>query len=148
MTLSRRGRYLVLASAFLGWMFAGVEMSLMIPATRPAIQEFLQPEGAPASAAAAARIEILADQWLSAFITAFLLGAAAGGALFGWIGDRAGRVHALALSVLCYSTFTGIAYFAGSPWQLFALRFVASLGIGGMWPAGVTLVSEAWPRLL
>ena len=39
--LTRKGRYPVLAFVFLGRMFAGVEMGLMIPAARPAIQDFL-----------------------------------------------------------------------------------------------------------
>lgn len=142
MTITRKGRYLVLAAAFLGWMFAGVEMSLMIPATRPAIQDFL------ASTISATQqsqyVEVSADKWLSWYITAFLLGAALGGAVFGWIGDRAGRVKAMGLSILCYSVITGFSYFVTGPWQLLVLRFLAAMGIGGMWPTGVSLVSEAW----
>ena len=125
----------------MGWMFAGVEMSLMVPATRPAIQAFLGSAG-PTNPV---RIEVVADQWLSWFVAAFLLGAAAGGALFGWMGDRAGRVKAVAASVVCYSLLTGLGYFATNPEQLLVLRFFACLGIGGMWPAGVALVAEALP---
>jgi MFS transporter, SHS family, sialic acid transporter len=75
------------------------------------------------------------------------LGAAAGGALFGWWGDRAGRVKAMAASILCYSAITGVGYFANTPEQLLVLRFFACLGIGGMWPTGVALVAEALPRV-
>ena len=39
--VSAVGCALVLITAFLGWMFAGVVMSLLIAATRPAIHEFL-----------------------------------------------------------------------------------------------------------
>ena len=101
--LSSAQRRWVLIAVFLGWMGAGIEMSLMIPATRPAIQSFV---------GHAARIEVAADQWLSFFIAAFLLGAAAGGLLFGWLGDRAGRVRAMSASILCYSLITGLGYFA------------------------------------
>jgi hypothetical protein len=140
--MTKAGRLLVLAAAFLGWMFAGVEMSIFVPATRPAIEDFLRAEALPLE-----RLAVLADQWLSLYLTAFLLGAAVGGALFGWIGDRFGRVRALGLSILCYSIVTGLSYFVSGPWQLLALRFVASLGIGGLWPAAVALVMEAWPAV-
>ena len=145
--LSRGQRYAVLAAVFLGWMFAGVEMSLMVPTTRPAIQALLTSHAAGAAATPTnlVRMEVMADQWLSWFIAAFLLGAAAGGAVFGSLGDRAGRVKAMAASVVCYSLLTGLGYFATSPEQLLVLRFFACLGIGGMWPAGVALVSEALP---
>ena len=48
-----------------------------------------------------------------AIITAlFLIGAACGGLVFGWLGDRIGRVRAMALSVLVYSVFSGLCFFA------------------------------------
>lgn len=144
--LSARARYLVLVAVFLGWMFAGVEMAIMVPATRPAIQDFLSNVTA-ASLEPSARIETDADKWLSWFITAFLLGAAAGGLLFGWIGDRVGRVKAMGWSIVCYSAVTGLSYFAPSPEALLVLRFAACLGIGGMWPTGVALATEAWPAV-
>lgn len=133
------GGWLALAAALLGWMAAGMEMALMVPTARPAIQFFL--------GANTAGIEILADQWLSWFVAAFLLGAALGGLVFGWLGDRWGRVRALAGSVLCFALFTGFGYWAQSPEQLLILRFFACLGIGGTWPNGVALVGETLPQL-
>lgn len=147
--LSAQGRYLVLIAVFLGWMFAGMEMSLMIPATRPAIQDFLSahPPKTGESVNQVVRIETRADQWLSWLVSAFLLGAALGGIVFGWIADRAGRVKAMGFSILCYSSITALSYFVTSPEQLLALRFLACLGIGGMWPSGVALATEAWPSV-
>jgi MFS family permease len=75
----------------------------------------------------------------------FLLGAAAGGVVFGWLGDRLGRVRALSLSILTYALFTGLGYLATDPWQLACLRAVAALGMGGEWSLGVALVMESWP---
>ena len=98
-------------------MGAGIEMSLMIPTTRPAIQAMIGQHSAA--------IEVTADQWLSWFVAAFLLGAAAGGLLFGWLGDRVGRVRAMASSIICYSLITGLGYFADTAEQLLVLRFVA-----------------------
>src|SRR5437867_1678562 len=65
-------------------------------------------------------------------------------ALFGWLGDRIGRVRAMALSVLMYSVFTGLCGLAQDPWQLAGLRFLSALGMGGEWALGVALVMESW----
>jgi MFS transporter, SHS family, sialic acid transporter len=142
--LSSSAQFTVLAAVLLGWMFAGVEMSLLVAAARPAIQEF-SARAASELPLSELNVEVRADQWFSWYITAFLLGAAAGGALFGWLGDRVGRVKAMGASILCYSVVTGLSYFVTTPHQLLVLRFLACLGVGGMWPTGVALVSEAWP---
>src|SRR5204863_1216364 len=84
--------------------------------------------------------------WTSIIIAAFLLGAAVGGVVFGWLGDRIGRVRAMSLSILTYSIFSGACYFVHSPAQFGALRFIAALGMGGEWALGVALVMESWPR--
>ena len=135
--LDKKGRYYVLAGSFLGWMFAGVEMSLMVSATRPAIQSFLS----------SSFTEQSADSWFSFYLVAFLLGAALGGAIFGWMGDHWGRTRAMGLSILCYSAITGISYFTTTAEQLLVLRFLACMGVGGMWPSGVALMAEAWPKV-
>src|SRR4029434_6660838 len=69
-----------------------------------------------------------------------------GGVVFGWLGDRIGRVRAMTLSVLTYAVFTGLCGFAGEPWQVGVLRFIAALGMGGEWSLGVALVMEVWPN--
>jgi len=133
-TITARQRWLVLVAAFLGWMFDGVEMGIFPLVARPALQELL---GVQSDAAV--------GQWMGIVTALFLVGAALGGVLFGWLGDRFGRVRAMALSVLVYSVFTGLCFFAKAAWQLAAMRFVASLGMGGEWALGVALVMECWP---
>src|SRR5262249_51666096 len=76
---------------------------------------------------------------------AFLIGAATGGVLFGWLGDRLGRVRAMTLSVLTYALFSGACGFAQAPAQIVVLRFIAALGMGGEWSLGVALVMEIGP---
>ncbi|MGO9107670.1 MAG: MFS transporter [Thermoguttaceae bacterium] len=127
-------QWFVLVAAFLGWMFDGVEMGLFAAVARPAMQDLLR--GAS---------EVRIQAYIAYVTAAFLLGAACGGALFGWLGDRIGRVRAMVLSILAYSVFTGTCYFAIAPWQLGGLRFLASLGMGGEWALGVALVVECWP---
>jgi len=55
-------------------------------------------------------------------------------------------VRAMALSIFTYAVFTGLCGFATEAWHIAALRFVASLGMGGEWSLGVALVNEIWPN--
>lgn len=130
-----RDQWLVLAAAFLGWMFDGVEIGLFPLVARPALQELLGTVG-----------DAEVGFWTGVVTAAFLLGAALGGLVFGWLGDRVGRVRAMVLSVLCYSLFTGAGFFATQAWHLAAFRFIASLGMGGEWAVAVALVVECWPE--
>ena len=84
-------------------------------------------------------------QWNGVIVACFLLGAAMGGLVFGWLGDRIGRVRSMVLSILTYSVFTGACAFAAA-WQLGVFRFIASLGMGGEWAVAVALVVECWPE--
>ena len=131
-------RWLVLAAAFLGWMFDGMEMGIFPLVARPALQEM--------QTAAHIVDEQFVQLWMGRITALFLLGAAGGGLVFGWLGDRIGRVRAMSASILCYSLFTGLTYFAQTPWQLGGLRFIAALGMGGEWSLGVALVMETWPK--
>jgi len=129
---------MTLLAAFLGWMFDGLEMGIFPVVARPALQEF--------QAAAGIADEQFVQMWMGRITASFLLGAAGGGLIFGWLGDRVGRVRALVLSVLAYSLFTGLNYFAQEPWHLAVCRFIAALGMGGEWSLGVALVMETWPH--
>ena len=91
--------------------------------------------------------EKLVGLWFARYICAFLLGAALGGFVFGALGDRIGRAKAMGLSILTYSLFAGVTYWVDGPWQLLGLRFVTCMGVGGMWPNGVALVSETFSSL-
>jgi len=133
--LSVGARREVLAAAFVAWMFAGLENGLFVLIHRQMMRELL----------GAAAAESLIVQWLAWNQAAFMLGAAAGGWLFGWLGDRAGRTRALGCSVLCYSLLTLAAWFVHDPWLMWCVRFLAMLGFGGTWPNAVSLVAEAWP---
>jgi len=129
---------MTLIAAFLGWMFDGMEMGIFPLVARPALQQM--------QAASAIVSENFVQQWMGIVTALFLLGAACGGLVFGWLGDRIGRVRAMTWSILCYSIFTGLCYFATQPSHLGALRFMAALGMGGEWALGVALVMESWPE--
>src|SRR5258707_5804777 len=134
-----RGRWMALTAALLGWLFDGLEMGLFPLVARPALKELLPPgaDGKVADGEVAL--------WFAGATAAFLVGAATGGVLFGWLGDRLGRVRAMTLSVLTYAVFSGLCGLANSPEQIAILRFVSALGMGGEWALGVALVMEIWP---
>ncbi len=129
-----KDQWVVLAAAFLGWMFDGVEIGLFPVVVRPALQDLGLTDDAGIG------------WWNSVVVACFLLGAAAGGVVFGWLGDKLGRVRSMVTSILIYSLFTGACYFAMQPWQLGLFRFIASMGMGGEWALGVALVMECWPE--
>lgn len=132
-----RGQWMVLLAAFLGWMFDGLEQGILPLVGRPALQDLLRVEG-----------DREIGLWMGGITALFLLGAAGGGLLFGWLGDRIGRVRSLTLSILAYSLFTGCCYFVQTPWELGLFRFLSALGMGGEWSLGVALVMECWPEKL
>ena len=132
---------MALAAALLGWMFDGAEMGVFSLVGRPALLDLFGIHGTPTKDQ-----EIQVGLWLGVITGGFLVGAATGGVLFGWLGDRIGRVRAMTLSVFTYAVFTGLCGFAGAAWQVGALRFIAALGMGGEWSLGVALVMEVWPN--
>lgn len=132
--ITPRGRNLALLAALLGWMFDGLEMGLFPLVARPALRELL---GSGVG-------EDVVGKWFAVITAGFLVGAATGGVLFGWLGDRIGRVRAMTVSVLVYAVCSGLCVFVQTPEQLAALRFAGALGMGGEWALGVALVMELW----
>lgn len=172
--LSPAGRYLVLVCAFLGWFCAGFHLAITTLAMQPAAVDLLGRTGqldvarfqalnklAPKKGAKPTTASAMSDgdkqqlddwnervaRWNAWLVCAFLFGAATGGLVFGRIGDRIGRSKSMALSILTYSSMAAAASFAQSPLQLLVLWYLACTGVGGMWPNGVALVSEAWSSL-
>ncbi len=80
------------------------------------------------------------------FLAVFLVGGTVGGMLFGSLADRWGRKPTMALTILMYSVFSGLTYFATSLWQVAALRFLVAMGVGGEWAVAASLVAEVFPR--
>ena len=138
-----RGMQMTLLAGFLGWMMDGYEQALFPTLAGPALRSMVPAEVAASGAKA---ISGWIGGWMAGITSAFLVGAAFGGAAFGWLGDRIGRVKAMSLSILFYSVFSGVCYFATDPWHLAGARFLAALGMGGEWALGVALVMEAWPE--
>lgn len=137
------GAYMALAAALLGWMFDGAEMGVFSMVGRQAIKDLLSKH---LETIDPSKQEGEVGLWFGIIMAAFLIGAATGGVVFGWLGDRIGRVRAMSLSILTYALFTGLCGFTSSAWQVGVLRFIAALGMGGEWSLGVALVMEIWPN--
>lgn len=133
--LGPSGRMAVLAAAFLGLLFDGVELGLMPVASLSVSKSLLGPAFTPAAG----------GDWFARFTAALMLGAAIGGIALGTLGDRIGRARAMGVSILFYSICAALGSLVHTQEQMLALRFFVGLGVGGMWPNGIALVAESWP---
>ncbi len=78
-------------------------------------------------------------------VTWTLVGAVAGGLIFGTLSDHFGRIRVLTWTILVFAAFTGLCAFARGYWDLVAYRIIAGLGLGGEFGIGMALAAEAWP---
>lgn len=129
-------QWLVLFVAYLGWVFDLMDVFLMVLVRDRAMTELLGPDATPQQI----------GLWGGWALGITLIGWAAGGLIFGIVADRWGRAKTMALTILIYAVFTGLAGFSQTPMQLIMLRFIASLGIGGEWGAGASMIAEVFPK--
>jgi len=83
---------------------------------------------------------------LGPVLAASNIGVLFGSMIFGWIGDRYGRKTALIESLLLFGILTWLAAHATSLQQMFWLRLVAGLGIGGVIPNMIAINIESAPQ--
>lgn len=135
-----RYQWMVLIAAWLGWgfdIFDGLLFNYVAPNAVPTLLGLTigSPEAKQATL-----------MWTGILTSVLLLGWAAGGILFGLVCDRIGRTRTLLLTMLIYALGTAACAFAPNIWVLLACRIVASLGIGGEWAAGASMVAEVVPE--
>jgi MFS family permease len=133
-------QWTVLFAAWLGWgfdVFDGLLFNFVAPNCVPTLLHLQI--GSPAAKAATL-------QWTGYLTSILLLGWAFGGILFGQVADRLGRTRTLMLTMLLYALGTAACAFAPNLWVLALCRVVASLGIGGEWAAGASMVAEVVPE--
>jgi len=131
------GRYewLVLVIASAGWIFDVYEGQIFNITRNQLLAEIL---GASVDSAA---IKNYGDL----FLGIFLAGGTVGGLGFGSLADRFGRRPVMIATILMYSIFSGLTYFADSLWQVASLRFLVAMGVGGEWAVAASLVAEVFP---
>jgi MFS family permease len=135
-----RYQWTVLFAAWLGWgfdVFDGLLFNYVAPNCVPTLL------GLPIGSPEAKQATLF---WTGTLTSVLLLGWAAGGVLFGQLGDRIGRTRTLLLTMVLYAVGTAACAFAPNIWWLLVFRVVASLGIGGEWAAGASMVAETVPE--
>lgn len=70
------------------------------------------------------------------------LGMLVGGAIFGILGDKIGRVKTFTHTVFIFAFATGLMYLAHSLPVIYLLRFIAGIGAGGEYGVGMALIAE------
>jgi MFS transporter, AAHS family, 4-hydroxybenzoate transporter len=85
---------------------------------------------------------------LGPIFSASLFGILFGSAIFGFIGDRYGRRAALIWANLVFGVFTLAAAWSTNVTEMFWLRLIAGLGIGGVIPNAIAINAESAPRRL
>lgn len=70
------------------------------------------------------------------------LGMLAGGAIFGLVGDRIGRVKTFTYTIFIFAFATAAMFFAHSLPMIYTMRFLAGIGAGGEYGVGIALIAE------
>jgi MFS family permease len=126
--VSRSNRWVVLIGSFVAYMFDALEI-LLLSFALPVIR---------------------ADMGLTAtqgglLATATLLGIGVSSVTVGWLADNYGRKRALMLSLAVFGVFTAAIAVVPSFALFVALRFLAGMGLGGVWGVVSAYVVETWP---
>jgi MFS family permease len=135
-----RYQWTVLFAAWLGWGFDIFDSLLF---------NFVAPNCVPTLlgiAIGSAEAKSATFLWTGILTSLLLLGWAAGGILFGAVADRIGRTRTLLITIVVYALGTASCAFAPNIWVLIVCRLFTSLGIGGEWAAGATMVAEVVPE--
>ena len=131
-----RGQWLVLAIASAGWVFDVYEGQIFNITGEQLLADVLHVESSDPA------IRLNLDRLLGIF----LAGGTVGGLVFGSLADRWGRRPTMMVTILMYSVFSGLTFFAQSLWQVAILRFLVATGVGGEWAVAAALVAEVFPK--
>ena len=85
---------------------------------------------------------------LAPILTAGIIGMTIGAMLLGLVGDRIGRRPAIIAGIIVFGVATLLTAGATETWHIFALRFIAGLGMGGCTPVVLALAAEYSPARL
>ncbi len=130
-----RYQWLVLAIASAGWVFDTFEGQLFNITRHNLLVDILGSRGSEAA------IRNYGD----VFLAVFLAGGTLGGFLFGSLADRWGRRPLLMVTILMYSVFSALTFFATELWHVGVARFLVAMGVGGEWAVAASLVAEVFP---
>ncbi len=126
-------QWLVLAIASAGWIFDVYEGQIFNITRNQMLSDILGSEGGDVK------------KYGDMFLGIFLLGGTVGGLAAGSLADRFGRRPIMVVTILMYSLFSGLTYFATELWHVASLRFLVAMGVGGEWAVAASLVAEVFP---
>ena len=127
--------WIVLAIASAGWIFDVYEGQIFNITRNQMLADILGVSGE----------DLDVKKYGDMFLAIFLLGGTFGGLLFGSLADRYGRRPIMIVTILMYSIFSGLTYFATDLWHVGSLRFLVAMGVGGEWAVAASLVAEVFP---
>ncbi|QKJ88369.1 MFS transporter [Paramixta manurensis] len=84
--------------------------------------------------------------WEGMLGSSALIGLFIGSLALGWVADYLGRQKIFCFSFLVISVASALQFFAHTPEQLFLLRVVIGIGLGGDFSVGHTMLAEFSPR--
>lgn len=123
-----RVKWHVLFGGFFGYMFDAVDI-LLLAVSMPVI---------------IADLDISkADGGLLA--TSTMLGVGLSSILIGWCADNYGRRKTLFWSIILFAVLTAAIAFTRTWSEMLVLRFLAGLGLGGVWSIIMAYIAETWP---
>jgi MFS transporter, AAHS family, benzoate transport protein len=99
-------------------------------------------------------LPVLMKEWALTATQAGTLGSAAlfgmmlGAFVFGPLADKMGRKSVILFCISLFSLFTGLIAMANGPLEFGIFRFIAGVGLGGIMPNTVALMTEYSPRSL
>ncbi|MGI5500727.1 MFS transporter [Lentzea sp. CA-135723] len=121
-------RWVVLIGSFVAYMFDALEI-LLLSFALPVIRADLN----------------LSTTQAGLLATATLLGIGVSSVTVGWLADNYGRKRALMLSLAVFGLFTMAIAVVPSFTLFVVLRFLAGMGLGGVWGVVSAYVVETWP---
>ncbi|HZU81502.1 MAG TPA: MFS transporter [Polyangiaceae bacterium] len=124
--------------AWAGWTLDGMDSVIYALVLAPALTELLPKSGI---APTPGHVGLVGSILFALFLVGWGLSS-----LWGPLADRLGRARVLAMTVLVYAVFTGVAALSQNVYELAAFRLLAGFGIGGEWSLAGTYVAEAWPE--
>lgn len=97
-------------------------------------------------------LPVLMDEWNLTPVEAGILGSYAlfgmmfGAIAFGSLSDRIGRRKCIVICMLIFTVFSYLVTLCTGPTSFGIMRFIAGLGIGGLMPNAVALITEYAPQ--
>lgn len=138
-----RYQWLILIIASAGWIFDVYEGQVFNLSRQQLLEEILKLN--PASMVGFASLAAAVKYYSDILLIPFLLGGAVGGLFFGSLADKWGRKPTMVATILTYSIFSGLTFFAHTISHVAILRFLVAMGIGGEWAVAASLVAEVFP---